>query len=92
MRRLRALAVLDAEVGVVIAGRDERLRTALTVVLKGSPHLVKVVHALIRFETFDALAGTERGPREVVPTVTGLVDAALKMDSQPPGRSRRQTG
>ena len=81
MRRLRALAALDPEVGGVISARDERLRRGLEVLLARVPHpddALAVVSALIRFETFDALAGSDQQPTDVVPSVLRLIDAALQ--------------
>ena len=70
MRRLRALAVLDPDVGTVISARDERRREGLTVlvsrlagasVLAGGPdRALRVLFTLTSFETFDALAGPVR--------------------------------
>ncbi|HEV2638782.1 MAG TPA: helix-turn-helix domain-containing protein [Actinocrinis sp.] len=77
LRRIRAIAVLDPEVGAVIAARDERRRTGLRV-LAGrfgavGEDRVDVLHALTSFETFDTLAGPGREPDEVIPLVTELV-------------------
>ena len=83
MRRLRALGVLDPDVGSVIATRDARLRAALEAVLgrlPGALGAAAVVHALIGFETFDAIAGADRQPTDIVPTVLGLVEAVLNLE------------
>ena len=83
-RRLRALAVLDPEVGAVVAARDERRHGGLTVLVSRLPdppadqdHVVRVLTALTSFELFDALAGPEQGLTAVVPDVLRLVEAAL---------------
>jgi AcrR family transcriptional regulator len=81
MRRLRAIAALDPEVGAVIAARDERLRHGVEVLLgrvTHPPDALGAVSTLLRFETFDALAGPDRAPSDVVPAVLRLVDAALR--------------
>jgi len=91
MRRLRALAHLDPDVGDVIAARDDRNRQGLRVLLgrlaehpggltpsRDPEGLVSVLHTLTSFETFDSLAGPDRTPTEVVPVVVALVDAALE--------------
>ena len=91
MRRLRALAHLDPDVGAVIAARDDRNRQGLRVLLgrlaerpggltpsRDLKALVSVLHTLTSFETFDSLAGPDRTPTEVVPVVVALVDAALE--------------
>jgi AcrR family transcriptional regulator len=92
MRRLRALAHLDPDVGSVIAARDDRNRQGLRVLLgrlaehpgglaasRDPETLVSVLHTLTSFETFDSLAGPDHTPTEVVPVVVALVDAALKL-------------
>jgi AcrR family transcriptional regulator len=76
-RRLRALARLDPEVAGVIEARDERKRAGLRVLAgEKSDESVRVLDALTSFETFDALAGDDRQPADVVPIVTRLVRAA----------------
>ncbi|MGH3264725.1 MAG: TetR/AcrR family transcriptional regulator, partial [Trebonia sp.] len=90
MRRLRALAALDPEVGKVIAGRDQRRHGALAVlvgrILGGGgrqppparEQLVRTLCMLTSFEAFDALAGPDRPLREATGEVIRLVDAALQ--------------
>jgi AcrR family transcriptional regulator len=83
-RRLRALAVLDPEVGTVVAARDERRHHGLSVLVGRLPspppdrdHLVRVLTALSSFELFDALAGPDQNLTAVVPEVLRLVAATL---------------
>ena len=83
-RRLRALAVLDPDVGAVIAARDQRRRDGLAVLagrLPGPPadqdHLVRVLTALTSFELFDALAGPDQDLTAAIPDVLGLVKASV---------------
>jgi AcrR family transcriptional regulator len=87
MRRLRALAALDAEVGAVIAARDQRRSEGLTVLVArfagsgpgGQPErCVRILHALTSFETFDALAPRDRPVLDVVPDVIALAEATLR--------------
>ncbi|HZD65307.1 MAG TPA: helix-turn-helix domain-containing protein [Acidimicrobiales bacterium] len=83
MRRLRGLAALDPDVGAVITARDERARRGLGLLLErlepvgpachDVPQVVRTVHALMSFETFDALAGDDRTPTEVAPIVVRLI-------------------
>jgi AcrR family transcriptional regulator len=91
MRRLRALAALDPDVHAVIAARDERNRRGLRVLIDrlvasgtrlalDPEEAVRVLHSLTSFETFDSLAGADRGPREVVLLVIQLAEAALGLD------------
>jgi AcrR family transcriptional regulator len=89
MRRLRALAALDPEVGAVISARDERRRTGLRVlagridekgVTAANPErAVSLLFALTSFETFDALADPEQELTDVVRDVIELAEAALVM-------------
>ena len=83
-RRLRALAVLDPEVGAVVAARDERRHGGLAVLAGRLPeppadqnHLVRVLTALTSFELFDALAGPDQDLTTVIPDVLRLVEATL---------------
>lgn len=83
MRRLRALAALDPDVGAVIAARDQRRRQGLTVMVSRLPvtaaagQAVQVLYALTSFETFDALAGPDQDLTSVLKIVIRLAEAAL---------------
>ena len=89
MRRLRALAALDPDVGAVIAARDQRRREGLTVLAgrlagasvpaAGTSHAIPVLFMLTSFETFDTLAGPDRELTAVVPDVLRLAEAALRL-------------
>ena len=89
MRRLRALAALDPDVGAVISARDERRREGLTVLvsrLAGASvpaarpdHAVRVLFTLTSFETFDALAGPGADLTAVAPDIGQLAEAALQI-------------
>jgi AcrR family transcriptional regulator len=84
-RRLRALALLDPDVGAVIAARDQRRQQGLTVLagrlgLAGPAerdHAVRVLTALTSFETFDTLAGPDQEITGAIPDVLRLAEAAL---------------
>ncbi len=88
MRRLRALATLDPDVGQVIAARNDRNRTGARV-LAGhlvpkaatdrKERLVAVLHTLTMFETFDCLAGPDQDIEAVTSTVVELADAAVNL-------------
>jgi AcrR family transcriptional regulator len=89
MRRLRALAQLDPDVGAVIAARDQRRRDGLAVLTgrlagragadaAGLDRVVRVLTVLTSFETFDGLAGPDREITAVVPDVLRLAEAALQ--------------
>ena len=95
MRRLRALAALDPEVGGVIHARDERRRAGLAVLVGRlrDQHLTAVAAdraantllALTSFETFDALADPKQELTDAVRDVIDLAEAALLI----PTRVRR---
>ena len=84
MRRLRSLAALEREVGVVISARDERRRSGLSVlVARLNDHdllscepdeAVRMLFSLTSFETFDALAGPDRELTEVAQSVLLLAE------------------
>jgi AcrR family transcriptional regulator len=89
LRRLRNLAALDPELEQGVRARDARRRKGLEL-LAGRladryghpPHdalgeAVVVLHMLTSFETFDALAGPDRSPRDVAGQVHRLAVAAL---------------
>jgi hypothetical protein len=84
MRRLRALAVLDPEVGAVIGARDDRRRLALRTLLgrradvADLPYAVRVSHVLTSFETFDAVLGPRQRPGAAVSVVVDMIRAALR--------------
>lgn len=85
MRRLRALAPLDPDVGAVIAARDAMRRRGLQVLMSrlvpppagDTAEVVRTLGVLTSFETFDGLAGEERNAVDVVPTVSALARSAL---------------
>jgi AcrR family transcriptional regulator len=81
---IRGLAALDPDFEQGVRAHDERRRGGLRVLLgrlaeeRGRPaassleEAVDILHTLTSFETFDALAGTTRGPEEVVPLMHRL--------------------
>jgi len=85
MRRLRALAALDPDVGAVIEARDNRRLTGLGVLVArlgseaGSQRdLVRALYTLSSFEFFDTIAAPGATLAEAVPQVLGLVDTLLQ--------------
>jgi AcrR family transcriptional regulator len=84
MRRLRALAALDQDVGAVISARDERRRSGLEILVGrlGNEHLlavdtdlaVRMLHTLTSFETFDALADADQALTEVTGPVISIAE------------------
>lgn len=91
MRRLRALALLDPDVGAVIAARDQRRKQGLTVLVgrlaesslaTAEPDLaVRILTTLTSFETFDTLAGPDHEVTAVVPDILRLAEAALGLQA-----------
>jgi AcrR family transcriptional regulator len=90
IRRLHALAAIDAEIGQGLRARNERRRRGLNVILErygrkrssmSSPRLSLVLdtlHMLTSFETFDALSGTARSFDEVVEIIGKMVHQAIE--------------
>ncbi len=89
MRRLRALALLDPDVGAIISARDQRRRQGLAVLVgrlaeasiatAELDHAVRVLTALTSFESFDALARPDQDITVAVPDVLQLAEAALQL-------------
>jgi len=89
LRRIRAIAALDPDVRPLIAARDDRRRHGLQVLVgrlsgldalveRGAgagnvDNLVKIIYTLTSFDTFDALAGSDQEPDQVIPVVVDLV-------------------
>jgi len=88
MRRLRSIAALEEEVGVVISSRDERRRAGLTVLvgrLKENSLLscepdeaVRMLFSLTSFETFDALASPDQALSDVAANVLTLASVVWR--------------
>lgn len=94
MRRLRGLAMLDADFEQVIRVRDEGRRRGLRVLVGrftekyGHPtpeeqdKLVSVLYTLTSFEFFDTLAGSVQNLEEVTPMVRRLAHATLCVEKE----------
>jgi AcrR family transcriptional regulator len=83
IRRLNALAALDAEVEQALRERGSWRREGLTVLvqrLKGAHDetLLDVLHMLTSFETYDALATAKRKPKDVTTILQSLARTILK--------------
>jgi AcrR family transcriptional regulator len=86
-RRLRAAALHDDELAAAISARNERRRRGVAELLRRlgddarpivpRDEVVNVIFVLLSFDTFDAIAGAERTPEDVVPTVRQLVRGTL---------------
>jgi AcrR family transcriptional regulator len=85
LRRARALAALDAEVGESVRARDEMRREHLRRILerllpppaKTLPATIDVLHVLTSFETFDALLSGGRSREEATRLIRRLAAAQL---------------
>ena len=86
VRRVRALGMLDAELGAAIEARNARRRQVMRAVIDRlerrvsaveRAELEEILYALTSFEMFDALAGPARRLEDVAPMVLRLARAAL---------------
>jgi AcrR family transcriptional regulator len=84
LRRLRAMAVLDPELGELVCKRDEWRRGALRRLLGlgVSEESVQVLFVLTSFEAFDAVAGEDEAPNERA--CEALIRAARRAANLPP--------
>lgn len=90
LRRLRSMATLDPDFAGA-AQRDERRREAMGMIVRrleadrGKPYpdatsIIVILTMLTSFETFDAIAGTEREVDSVIALLQKLVRAASQLD------------
>jgi AcrR family transcriptional regulator len=89
IRRLHALAAIDPEIAPGLLARNERRRHGLTVIVERYGRVyrpltprqetvaIDTLHMLTSFETFDALAKSERALEEVVEIIRKLADHAI---------------
>ena len=92
IRRIRALASIDADFELAVRARDERRREGLRYILSRLPkkgrkqapanlaETIGILHTLTSFETFDNLAGEEHDPDEMVAVVCRLAWAAIELE------------
>jgi AcrR family transcriptional regulator len=91
IRRLRAMAVLDAEIAKGVRSRDDRRRRAIRDLLRritkgrtatprarGQNLAADVLCAVISFETYDALAAAGHSREEIAVTITDLAECAVR--------------
>lgn len=86
-RRLRAAALHDADLASAIEARNERRRKGITELLRrlgdtakpvvSRSDTIETVYLMLSFTTFDALAGENRTPEDIVPTMRRLIRAIL---------------
>jgi AcrR family transcriptional regulator len=89
IRRLHALAAIDAEIAHGLQARNERRRNGLRVIIERygrsypsltalqEPVAIDTLHMLTSFETFDALAGSGRPFEEVVEIIRKMAHHAI---------------
>jgi AcrR family transcriptional regulator len=92
VRRLHGMAALDPEIEAVIRAREDRRRQGLQVLVRritenhGGPaadaadEAVEVLWAIISFEMFHALAGSDQPFEAVAPRIAALARASLGID------------
>ena len=98
IRRLHALAAIDAQIAQGIHARNERRRNGLRVIVERYcrsyppltalqvPVAIDTLHMLTSFETFDALAGSGRSFEEVVAIIRKLAHHAIGFAPQTSSR------
>jgi AcrR family transcriptional regulator len=91
IRRVRALGVLDRELGEALEARNARRRHVMQAVLDrlaqryGRPagddraEALEILYTLTSFETFDTLAGPQRSLEDVAPAILRLARAAVEV-------------
>ena len=87
LTRMRAAAGSDPDLDRAMRKRNERRRRAVETLVQrlGPEHrpsvpdreLVTTLDVLLNFNTFDALAGADRTPKDVVPVVRALVRGVI---------------
>ncbi|MDB4877940.1 MAG: TetR/AcrR family transcriptional regulator [Gemmatimonadetes bacterium] len=95
--RLRAAAANDPELAAALESRNDRRRHGLVELVRRIskkakpvvPHdeVVNVLFVLLNFDTFDAFAGADRAPNDVVALVQRLAHAVLGL---PKKRARKR--
>lgn len=85
--RLRAAALHDEELAAAMGARNERRRKGVAELLRRfgdtarpvvpRADAINVIYLLLSFDTFNELAGVDRTPEDVVPTMRRLVRAVL---------------
>lgn len=111
IRRLHAWGAIDAGIGQGLRARNERRRNGLRGLVERHaqtyfratppqvPVMLDILHMLTSFETFDALAGTDRGVEDVLKIIQKMADQALGIlpgpvspYTAPPSQSIIKTG
>ncbi len=81
VRRVRALAALDAELGEAVDARNERRRHLVQALVQRlgdpNPESADILYTLTSFETFDTLAGPDRSLEDAAPSVLRIARVAI---------------
>ena len=90
--RLRAASLHDDELAAAMDARNERRRKGVTELLRRlgdrarpvvpRADAITVIYLLLSFDTFNELAGPDRAPEDVVPTMRRLVRAVLGISTR----------
>lgn len=98
MAQMRAAAGSDPDLDAAIRKRNERRRRAIETLVQrlGKEHrpsvpdaeLVTVLDVLLSFNTFDVIAGKDRTPEQIVPTMQGLIRGVVGLPA--PRRAKRK--
>jgi AcrR family transcriptional regulator len=93
LRRVRALGVLDPDLGEAIEARNERRRAVVRAVVNRLAERLPstgdraraeaLLYTLTSFETFDTLAGPRRKLDDVVAAIVELARAAVGLNPRP---------
>ncbi len=98
-RRVRALAMLDPELGEAVEARNRRRREGVSAVVdwlgrrysRPAPEereqAIEILYMLTSFESFDTLAGPTRSLEEITPVIVQLSRVALGLAQLPPQAS-----
>ena len=91
LARMRAAAGSDPDLDVAMRKRNERRRRGIETIVQRlrarratvpDGELVQTLDVLLTFSTFDALAGPDRTPEDVVPVMQQLIRGVLGMSKR----------
>lgn len=99
MTRLAAVAGLDPDLDEAMRSRNLRRRRALETLVQrldeshkpgvATSELVNTLDVLLNFTTFNAIAGADRTPKDVVPHMRRVIRSVLGLSAAPKRRPRR---
>ncbi|HEX7937716.1 MAG TPA: TetR/AcrR family transcriptional regulator [Gemmatimonadaceae bacterium] len=99
MTKLAAVAGLDPDLDEAMRSRNMRRRRVVETLVQrlGKRHraavadaeLVNTLDVLLSFATFNAIAGLDRTPKQVVPHMRRMIRGVLGLPAKPAGNARR---